>query len=539
MNNHIHSSKKEKYSNYVQIPGSERTVFPNVQKVSSVDPDEEILVTVLIRRPSIDKGIEKTEEYYHLSREEFVTAHGANPDDLKKVEKFAQSYDLNVKETNVAAGIMILSGTTVSFSKAFKVELANYEHPDFTYRGRTGHVHIPENLADIIEAVLGLDNRPQTSPHFRLPKESEKFARSNESRVSYTPPEVAKLYNFPSDINCVDQCIGIIELDGGYRSADLQAYFTRLQVPKPKITDVSIDGAKNEPTGDPNGPDGEVVLDIEVASSVAPGAHIAVYFAPNTDAGFLNAITTAIHDTQNRPSVISISWGNSESKWTLQAMQAMNRAFQDAATLGVTICCASGDNGSSDGVTDGLFHVDFPASSPYALACGATRLEGSDHIITKEVVWNEGRNSATGGGVSDVFDLPSWQANTHIPPSANQGGKIGRGVPDVAGNADPSTGYQVLVDGQQFVIGGTSAVAPLWAGLIAIINQKLGNSVGFINPILYSLPLQDSAFHDITSGNNANNQDGPYEAKTGWDPCTGLGSPNGDELLNKLSKLHS
>jgi kumamolisin len=527
---------------FVKIPGSERTALPNAIKVRAVDPNEQILVTVLVRRPSVTPDLENINattlsERSYLSREGFKADLGVDPQDLKKVEEFAHQYGLAVKEINEAAGTVVLIGSTEAFSKAFRVELSHYEHPNFTYRGRTGHVQIPENLVGIIEAVLGLDNRPQTLPHFRILKESEGYVRSNASRVSYTPPQVAQLYHFPTGIDCSSQCIGIIELGGGYRSDDLATYFSSLKLSVPKITDVSVDGVHNAPTGDPNGPDGEVVLDIEVAASVAPNVQIAVYFAPNTDSGFLNAISKAIHDATNKPSVISISWGNSEIQWTPQAIQAMNRVFQDAAALGVTICCASGDRGSSDGINDNLLHVDFPASSPFVLGCGGTRLEGSAQTITKEVVWNEGKDSGTGGGISDFFDLPGWQAAAHVPSSANPGGRKGRGVPDVAGNADPVTGYEVLADGQQFIVGGTSAVAPLWAGLLAIVNAKLGHPVGFVNPILYRLTDHDNAFHDIISGNNDTNRGkGSYPAQPGWDACTGLGSPSGTNLLNALSK---
>jgi kumamolisin len=283
------------------------------------------------------------------------------------------------------------------------------------------------------------------------------------------------------------------------------------------------------------------MLDIEVAGAVAPEARIVVYFAPNTDAGFLDAIATAIHDASNHPSVISISWGGPEAAWTTQAMQAMDQAFQDAAALGVTVCCAAGDDGSSDirdpQQDDGRLHADFPASSPYALACGGTRLQGSGSTISSEVAWNEGRNGgATGGGVSDVFPLPSWQASAHVPPSGNPGRHTGRGLPDVAGDADPVTGYVIQVDGQQGIIGGTSAVAPLWAGLVALINQRLGHAVGYLNPILYRLPATAGAFHGITTGNNdITGHHGPYPAGPGWDACTGWGSPDGAKLLQALT----
>jgi kumamolisin len=229
-------------------------------------------------------------------------------------------------------------------------------------------------------------------------------------------------------------------------------------------------------------------------------------------------------------------WGAAESGWTAQAMHAMDQAFQDAAALGVSVCCASGDNGSADGVNDGRLHADFPSSSPYALACGGTRLEGSGSTITKEVVWNEGQSGgATGGGISDTFDKPTWQAKANVPPSANPGGRIGRGVPVIAGDADPVTGYQVLVDGKQFTIGGTSAVAPLWSGLIALLNQKLGHSVGYLNPLLYGLPPASGAFHDVTAGNNdISGGNRAYPARSGWDACTGWGSPDGAKLLSAL-----
>ncbi|MFK4434509.1 protease pro-enzyme activation domain-containing protein [Bacillus sp. RC54] len=539
--------------NLVKVPGSERDVLSSAKKVAPADPNEKMLVTIVVRRPSttakLTSIIEKAtnsplSERGHLSREEFASNHGANPNDLKKVEDFVKEQGLEVKDINIAAGTVVLAGTVDKFSTAFGVELAHYEHPDFTYRGRTGHVHVPEELADIVEAVLGLDNRPQVSPHICVLEEAKVVSAA--ARKTFTPPEVAKLYNFPS-LNCKDQCIAIVEFGGGYKTSDMVQYFNRLGVSQPELVDVLVDGAHNQ-TG--VRADSEVQLDIEVAAAVAPGVRIAMYFAPNTDKGFLDAITNAIHDPRNKPSVISISWGAPESLWSEQAREALNRVFQDAASLGITICCASGDNGSSDyehnnprnPVPDQLLHADFPASSPFVLACGGTRLEGTDHTITNEIVWNNSPRSpiATGGGVSNVFPLPSWQINAHVPASANPGGQVKRAIPDVAGNADPETGYQIEVNGQQTVTGGTSAVAPLWAGLIANINQKLGHSVGFINPVLYKLSAQNGIFHDITIGNNnITNGNGAYKASSGWDACTGLGSPDGTKLMNALENFHS
>jgi kumamolisin len=342
---------------------------------------------------------------------------------------------------------------------------------------------------------------------------------------------VAALYNFPAGLTGKGQTIAIIELGGGYKTSDLQTYFSGLGVPEPKVTSFSVDGGKNSPGQDA---DGEVMLDIEVASSIAYGANIVVYFAPNTDQGFVNAITDAVHDMTNKPSIISISWGAPEDSWTQQSLTAMNAALQDAAMLGVTVTVACGDNGSSDGQNDGKLHTDFPACSPYSLACGGTTLAGSGDTISSETVWNEIANNegATGGGVSATFPLPSYQNSAGVPKQP-QTGFAGRGTPDVAGDADPSTGYQIRVDGQNQVVGGTSAVAPLWAALAALLNEKLGTPVGFLNPKLYT--LNEAGFRDITSGTNDDGGLGYYSAGTGWDACTGLGSPDGTALLSALS----
>lgn len=307
--------------------------------------------------------------------------------------------------------------------------------------------------------------------------------------------------------------------------SDLDTYFSGLGVGSPSVTAVGVDGAENVPGGDPNGADGEVMLDVEVVGALAPGAAIVVYFAPNTDAGFVDAVATAAHATPT-PTAMSISWGQSEDAWTAQARSALDDAVVDAVSLGVTVTAAAGDNGSTDGQSDGGQHVDFPASSPHVLACGGTRLEASGTTITSETVWNDGASGgATGGGVSDAFPLPTWQQGVGVPGTAGSSG--GRGVPDVAAVADPQTGYEVLVDGNRTVIGGTSAVAPLWAALIARIVQSTGRPLGLAQPVLYSAA---STFRDVTSGSN-----GAFAAAPGWDACTGLGSPDGAALLGAVA----
>jgi len=355
---------------------------------------------------------------------------------------------------------------------------------------------------------------------FHMLKKGGGLIHPKAAALSYNPDAVARAYKYPRDVDGKGECIALIELGGGYRNQDMTNYFSKLGIPLPLITSQSVDGAVNAPST-PDSADGEVALDIQVAGAVAPGAKIVVYFAPNTDKGFLDAISTAIHDKVNKPSVISISWGAPESQWTDQALQNYNETFMSAAALGVTITVAAGDNGSSDRETDGQAHVDFPAGSPYTLACGGTRL-----LSNSETVWNDQDGWATGGGISDVFPVPDYQKPISLPVSVNANKKKGRGVPDIAANADSASGYNVLVDGQWTVVGGTSAVAPLIAALIALANQKLKRKAGFIHPKIYATSAP--VFKDIVSGNNATANTGGYTAGPGWDACTGLGVPMGN-----------
>jgi kumamolisin len=518
----------------VPVAGSERAALPGSRVIASANPDEVIQVTMRLRPRTplnaadlLRKDAQPAPERQHLTHEEYEQRHGANPDDVAKIEDFAHQHHLAIAETDLGRRTLILSGTVSAFNKAFEVDLKECEHEGRRYRGRVGAVHIPSELNGIVTGVFGLDNRPQAKPHFRR-RTTQSGIAAHASSVSYTPIQVAQAYNFPSGLDGSGQTIALIELGGGYRGRDLSSYFKKLGIKQPKITAVSVDGGHNKAIGDPNGADGEVVLDIEVAGAVAPASKIVVYFAPNTDAGFLDAITKAVHDTKNKSSVVSISWGGPEESFTQQSLTAYDEAFQAAAALGVTVCAAAGDNGSTDGVTDGKQHVDFPASDPFVLACGGTSLRITGKTAV-ENVWNEQpQGGATGGGISDIFALPDYQKNAEIPPSANDH-KVRRGVPDVSGDADPQTGYEIFVDGQSAVFGGTSAVAPLMAGLIARLNQQAGKAVGFLNPMLYQQAEAAGVFHDVTQGSN-----GSYSASAGWDACTGLGSPDGMKLLGVL-----
>jgi kumamolisin len=508
----------------ITIAGSDKKPLANAQPAGPVHADETISVTIVLRRRGDHPAIAvDSDSYQPHVREDYGITHGADPNDLTAVETFAHEHHLTVSDRDAARRTIVVSGTAEAIQAAFGTQLQRHTIHGGTFRTRTGGISVPASVHPAIVAVLGLDDRPVAKPHFR---KSAKAAPAANPPGTFTPPQLSKIYNFPTHVTGAGQTIAIIELGGGYRTNDLKTYFSSLKIKQPKISAVSVDGGLNKPGGDA---DGEVMLDIEVAGAIAPGAAIAVYFAPNTDQGFHDAISKAVHDTARKPSVISISWGAPEDAWTQQARDAMNAAMQDAAAMGVTVTAASGDDGSTDGMSDGKQHVDFPASSPFALACGGTKLADSGTKIPSEQVWNElaKNEGSTGGGVSNFFPIPDYQKTAGVPKNVDTG-FAGRGVPDICGDADPETGYVVRVDGQNQIIGGTSAVAPLWAALTALLNQQLGKPIGFVNPKLYALP--GSSFFDVVTGNN-----GAYKAGPKWDACTGLGSPNGVAIGQALA----
>ena len=506
----------------VIIPGSERLPIPGARPVSGAgklpDPKKVIEVTITVRRKK--KLPERLLISGGFSNKQLQSEYGADPADFKAIAAFAKKYNLKVVEKNAVALTIKLAGLLKDLEQAFGITLTNVRIDSVICHERTGPLTIPPELKGIVQGVFGLDNRPQANTKFRV---------APKTALSFSPLEVARLYNFPPGTG-KGQTVAIIELGGGFVPADLSTYFSGIGVPNPMVVALPVDGGTNQPTGDPNGPDGEVMLDIEIIGAIVPEAKIKVYFAPNTDKGFLDAINAAVHDPET-PVAVSISWGGPEETWTAQSRIAFETVFQNAAALSVQVTCASGDGGSTDGTK--AVTVDFPASAPHALGCGGTHLEGSASIL-KEVVWNS-QGGGTGGGVSAFFTKPAYQSGINTP-AAKPGG--GRGVPDICGNAAVETGYKVRVDGKNLVIGGTSAVAPLWAGLIARLAQGLGKRVPFLHPILYSHP---ATLRDITSGNNdVGGGGGKYKATKGWDACTGLGSPNGTAILTllkvKLSK---
>jgi kumamolisin len=546
---------------HVSLSGSERATRPGSQVLGSVEPSERLGVTVYVRRrpdapelPSVEElGALPPAERELLSDDDLAATLGASQQDIDRVKSFAQEHGLTVDGEDAVQRSVHLSGTASDMSKAFQVELERYHYAGQEYRGRTGPVMIPKDLDGIVEAVFGLDDRPTGRPRLRRSPQGrvalDTIARRGVRPRGYLPTELESIYNFPPGFMGEGQTIAILAFNepdshGGYKPDALRIYFEQvLQRQMPDITDVVVHGQGNDP-GDDSGTDprdttGEVMLDLCVAGAMAPSAHLSVYFTRFTERGWVDVVTAVATATDPRPSVMSISYGNPEddprSAWTTAAIRKVDEAFAVAGLRGITVVAASGDDGSRDQGGGDRAHADFPASSPHVLGCGGTRLIQHNGAVVGEVVWGTGPNDATGGGVSRLFPLPDWQQHVGVPPAANPDHRIGRGVPDVAGVADPQSGVIIVtVDAMHLaIVGGTSATAPLWAALIARINQALGAPLGYFNPLLYT-QLSTGVLRDILYGTN-----GAYWAGPGWDACTGLGSPDGVLLLSALQQIGS
>jgi kumamolisin len=497
-------------SNRVIIPGSEKFADPRATIVHAVDPNERIAVTVRLRPAQAIP-----DHYAGQTAAAFERLHGALPGDIAGVDSFAHDYGLTVGRVDAAERTMTLSGTAAQMHAAFDVDLAQFRTPEETYRGRVGAISIPQTLAEAITSVTGLDDGTISTPH-------RVTAEATATQPGYTPLDVARAYDFPAG-DGTGEHIGVISLGGRYDDRVQAAYQKALGIAHVPFNVVKVDGGAERPAD--AGPTGENMLDAEMIGTLVPHADKTLYIAPNTDRGFLDAISTALHD-EHQNNALSISWGGPELRFTPQAVRAFNELFKEARAMGVSVFSAAGDNGATDGIPDGQLHVDFPSSSPGAIGTGGTKLSiNAGGAIGKETVWNELRHKqgATGGGISAVNAKPP--AQSHLPIT-------GRGVPDIAGDADPTTGFRMLVplaDGKAGLelVGGTSAVAPLYAALAMRIQQNLGHPIGDLQQAIYAAPA--SAFHDVTAGNN----DG-YTAQPGWDAATGRGSVNGAALLAYL-----
>jgi kumamolisin len=535
---------------YKPVTGTEHKHPAGHTALSPTAGNEPVTATVILHRRQNGAKLRNLEDFSpeskasrtHISRSDFAAQHGADPKELAEVASFAKSHGLEVVESHAGRRSVVVRGSASAISKAFAVELHDYDSPRGKYHSHTGTVNLPGALAGVVEAVIGLDNRPVPAQHYST-------ARRNPSDPAntkpLTPQQVAQLYNFPAGDGS-GQTIGIYEMqtgDGraGYTVQDLtasiQAFGGNLKVPQP--VDVSVDGVTNSGQSD-----GETGLDITVAGAVAQGAEIAVYFTGGTSQSILHALQAMIHPNPGdpQPSILSISYGwgpddESADSFSDQEYVQLDQLFQDAANLSITVLISSGDSGAFI-ASQTQAQTSYPATEPWVTACGGTTFGNVNGTAFDEYVWNDTGKAgpgATGGGISAHFTTaPSYQANVKLPTRMGTN-TAGRGIPDVAGNASENSGYMQSINGQIQAVGGTSAVAPLYAGLIAIINANLGSPVGFLNPVLYSA---SGIFRSISSppgpANNSFGKVTGYPATAGWSACTGLGSVNGTALQNSL-----
>jgi kumamolisin len=526
------------------VAGSERKPLPGAVATGRANAHATITVSLKLRRK---KALPKVtgRPAVTLTRQQLADEFGAAQTDIDAVVRTFAPFGLKAIEANPATRTVKLSGPVAAMEQAFQVKLFNYSHPRGDYRGRVGAVSVPAAVKDVVQGVFGLDSRRVARDRRELAQAKQRRHMMSVPSAWYVPAELATHYDFPAG-DGGGQTVALLEFGGGYFSSDLAGFCQLANIaPPPTVTAISTDGT---PTDAKDGAEGEVMLDIEVIAGVCPKAGIAVYFAQFTEQGWITAIDAAVHDQTNDPGVLSASWGEAEDIdiWTTSAMNQVNDTLQEAALVGMTICIAAGDDGSSDAVLDGQAHVDFPASSPYVLAVGGTTIPVKGGS-TPDVVWKEGdglrsdNGGSTGGGVSTVFARPDWQAGIAIEP-INAGAILGRCMPDLAANADwNASPYLLYVDGAAQPNGGTSAASPLVAALIALINAAQGRRVGYLTPVLYqanpgtSGTVGAAGCVDVQSGDNITATVGGFVAGAGYDACSGWGTPNGQALAQTLA----
>jgi Pro-kumamolisin, activation domain len=581
-------------SGYEPLPGSERPQLPGSTRVGPVGKSERVAVTLLLRlRP--DAPPEPDFEHWQntppgqrefLSAEEYMQTYSSSDRDVRAVTEFLESSGLRVTEASAGRRRIVAEGDAAKIDAAFAVRLINYRAPrthigrlaprpegtpdlehteeDVVYRGFEGPVQLPSELIGVVETVIGLDNRQLGQPGGT--------GTGDPPDANYlSPVAVAQLYDFPNT-GAAGQTIGIFEDAGAgaaYSHTDIADFISSLPAgynSQPSLADIGLTvGATTYTnqtalvTSSPGGAVGECTIDVSIAAAVAQGANINVYFSDASEQGWEAFFDRAINPPagDNPPSALTNSWfsifgddpgqiGDPSASGSIA--QWMHTKLRSAHTRGITVFMAIGDWGSADQIADGNCHVAYPHSDTAVTACGGTIVGNISPTGFEEFAWSEANTASqfqnfpyesTGGGVSDNpgFPVPHYQKAAGVLPVSKNDGNARRGVPDVAG--------MVAMDGFFFAgqggpgrygFFGTSLVAPLYAGLTAVINAFLGRSTGFLNPTLYR--HGPAICHDVRFGNNdsGNAPDAPaYVAGPGWDACTGWGSIDGSRLRAALA----
>jgi kumamolisin len=486
----------------------------------------------------------------HLTHAELWRRHGAPARCTRLVESFAGAFGLEIVDTAPHRRNFRLCGSAASVGRAFKTSFDQFELDGERFFAAATPPTIPPEWAGLVEAMFGLESSPHARPSRRC------LLRAQGTPAPFQV--LAEAYKFPHGFDGTGETIAVIEFGGGFRSEDIAQFCARAGVAPPRITVVETGGGANRPASRravghfldvASGAlpltaseqqsaafqaaqcTAEVTMDLEIVAALAPGAHIVVSFSSGDQRGLFHAIDRAVHDRAHRPSILSISWSFPEQALSLAELHAIEGVLREAAHLGITVCASSGDSGALNGSTDGEPSVNYPASSPSCLACGGTSARLNSQGMGEEVVWNathHGISGASGGGVSQRFPVPAWQADARVPLGPKR--RAGRGVPDVAALADPAEGCELLIGGRVFRSNGTSAAAVLWAALVARLNQALGRRCGHLHAHLYRLgKVRAGALGPVLQGDN-----GFYKAGKGWNACTGYGTPRGADLLAHL-----
>ncbi len=569
-----------------------RRTFPGHTRLQAVEPTTRVELQVVLRTPEGEPSLEETAKQVTRERkpwtqEEYLRRYAASPADVASVRAFAAAHGLDVVEEKPEWRTVTLAGPVGVLQRLFDTQLQEVHYETRSFRTHAGPARLPLELSEVVRGVFGLDTLPLVpsvlrgtrAPRPRAPEPSLAAAASASAGklpwMSLPPPEFAKLYDFPAELKGKGACLGVLTVLGDYSPSDMERFFQELGMSPPDIHRLG-EGYFGE--GNDAWANFEVSMDVQVSASCAPEARIAVYF-PGTRSNddvtawtYFKVYSMALLDRVNRPDVLTLSAGQPEDllgsgTWTLGEAELINEVFMVAAILGVTLCLPSGDSGSIYPLAAGMFAapslVYFPGSSPWALCCGGTSLVLEDGAVADEVVWNrlarnmnliyggQGSLSNLGGstgGVSSYFARPEWQQGLPDMPEAtlydfdewvfsNPRVFQGRGCPDVAAHADFLTGYHIIVNGEPRYGGGTSAATPLTAALLTRVCGGLGRRLGFLNPLLYRLQLEEAAgiCRTIVEGNN-----GGYSAspERGWNPCTGLGSLRGRALFEALKRVY-
>jgi kumamolisin len=494
------------------------------------------MISIYVRRDLHENGM-SLQEYADaviagthpiLSHDEFVYQFGSLEDELALVNDWAVSNQLTVVESHVGMAVVKVSGTFEQFNALFGITLKFSETEDgHQYQTYDGTVTVPNEINDVVDTVLGFDQEPKFKPNltpfadFEPEVHSDVFPQVYPTKAAVRPQRVATAYNMPAG-DGYGGCVGIIELTysgfvTGYSTTDVNSTFNRVGYPIPTIIDVLVDGATRSTTSD-----SESMLDIYCAGGVVPRAKLVCYTAPNTSQGFLDGILACANDTVNRPSALGISWGGGEYSAYLSS------GFQACVAQGITCFSSTGDSGAN------RYTCLYPSTDPYQIAAGGTSIYlGANDAWNNETAWSGG-----GGGISSFVALPSWQTGL-TSKTINGSGTLGsatvlprRGVPDVSAPSDPNTGYIFYLNGVLVQYGGTSAAAPLLAGMVTRLTQLWGRRINFANTLFYA---NTSCFTDIVLGDNRQvSTASGYTTTVGWDAATGLGSPKADKIYQLL-----